>query len=111
MTSMQYLHDVLERVRNAGDDVKMSVVVVGTTGMFLMILFVWLTWFNTIGTLAETPGTELANVSASADGNGFSVWESIKAGKSALVGGIMNGVRGLGGVLNAPRKYIIEPER
>ena len=110
MTRMHYFVDWLERVRNASDEMKMSVLIVGTTSAFLVVLFVWLTWFNTIGTVAGTQGTELANVSGSAEGHGFSVWESMKTGSAALFGGVMNGIRGLGGVLNAPRKYIIDPE-
>lgn len=111
MIAMNSFRDWLEQVRNAGDEVKMSIVIVGTTSAFLVILVVWLTWFNFVGVVAQTPGTELANVSGSADESGFSVWESMKAGGSALMGGVMNGVRGLGGILNTPRKYIIEPEQ
>ena len=111
MTRMHYFRDWLEQVRSASDEIKISVVIVGTTSVFLVVFFMWLTWFNTIGTVAEAPRTELANVSGSPEGHGFSAWESVKTGGSALFGGVMNGIRGLGGVLNAPRKYIIEPEQ
>lgn len=106
---MDAFRDMLARAQNASDEVKMGIVIVGTTSVFLVILFVWLTWFNTIGTVAGGQTTSLANMSGSPDDPGFSAWESVKAGGNALFGGIMNGIRGLGGVLNAPRKYIIEP--
>ncbi len=110
MSHMQQLRDWLTEVQNARDEVKMSIVIIGTTSIFLVIFFVWLTWFNTIGTVAEVPaGGQLANVSGAPEASGFSAWESVKAGGAALFGGVMNGIRGLGGILNTPRKYIIEP--
>lgn len=110
MSDMQFLRNWLVRAQNAGDEVKMSIVIIGTTSVFLVVLFVWLTWFNTIGAVADAPSSEqLANVSGASEAQGFSAWESLKSGSAALFGGVMNGIRGFGGVLNAPRKYIIEP--
>jgi len=90
----------LTQLQEANEDTKNLWIIAGTSVVMLVIVFVWLTWFNNLNTLAGVPGgSGTANIGGVAPDNGFSLWQSVKAGISEL-----------GGIFQTSREYIIKPQ-
>lgn len=97
---------LLERLQGMDEGTKKVYVIASTAVTMSVIVFVWLTWFNTIDTLALVPGAQsdnLATVSANPPGE-FSAWQSMRS----VAGAVGEKLRGLFGTR---KEYIIEPEK
>ncbi len=89
----------LQKLQEADEHVKNIYVLAGSLVVMSLIVFVWLTWFNNVPSLASA-GENSATVTANS--SGFSFFESLKA-MGASVGEY------LGGLLGTSKEYIIRP--
>lgn len=95
----------LERIRSADDRTKKRWMIIFTVISMIVVIYVWLAYFNNLISGFSSSGRE------EAQDDGFTFWQAIRGGGAIIYGGFTEKARGLGDVLNAPREYIIEPPR
>ena len=96
---------LLERLQTMDEGAKKIYVIAGAAVVMSIIVFVWLTWFSNMNTLAFVPGSqdELATVSANPPSE-FSAWQSIRSA-AGVVGEKLKDLFGM------RKEYIIQPEQ
>ena len=98
----------IEKLQNSDEDVKRRWMVILTVIAMVIVIYVWLAYFNNlIADLSRPPEQEFA---AGESTSGFTFWQSAKNGLGLVYNGFIGKLRWLGEVLGEPREYIIPPQ-
>ncbi|MEK7195084.1 MAG: hypothetical protein AAB655_00100 [Patescibacteria group bacterium] len=97
----------LEKLQSADEGRKKKIMFVSTVVIMTAVIYVWLAYFNSL--IAPTTQPDLKNESA--EGGDFTFWQTMKKGMAAIYGILGDKVSDLGGILEAPREYIIKPPK
>ena len=92
----------LQNIQNAPEHVKTRWLVGLSAATMVVVIFLWLSYFNT---LIEPAPTQQATAKPQEE----SFWETMKHGATVLGSSFGKGLRGLGAILEAPRSHIINP--
>lgn len=95
----------LERLQSADDDAKQRWLVAASVLCMVIVVFVWLKYFNTLVEPVTAPP------SPEGESQGFSFWQSAKNGTALLYEAFLGKIQSLGEILSAPRSYIIKPPK
>lgn len=112
----------LEKLQSLDERTKQWILIAATAVIMIVVVYVWLAYFNSIlanvaSTTSEpapalaTPAAGAPGASGAASAGGTSVWQNIGNVFSAIYGSLAGAVRGLGSILQTPRQYIIHPPR
>lgn len=82
--------------------------VILTVIAMIIVIYVWLAYFNNLIANLSAPEHELA---AEDPTSSFGFWQSTKNGLGLIYNGFIGKLRWLGDVLGEPREYIIPPAK
>ncbi len=99
------LKSFLEKLQSADEDVKRRWLVVSTIVVMIVVIYVWLAYFNSL--IASFSEPRLAEIPTG--GAGFSFWLSLKSGAALLYNSFVDKLHVFAEILKAPREYIIQP--
>jgi hypothetical protein len=96
------IEQFIKKLQESDEATKRRWLIASTVIVMVIVIFVWFKYFNAI--------IQFGGGSASAaEAPHASFWETMGRGVANVAGAIMNGIRRLGGILAAPRTYIIRP--
>ena len=108
-----------ERLQALDEPTKNKVLIVATAIIMVIVVYFWVAYFNNI--IAGISGPAIAqNEPAQADTtqtaqqdgtpqSDSNIWQNMQNGMATIYTQFMNGARGLGNILQAPRQYIVSP--
>ena len=98
----------LEKLQNSDEDTKRRWMVILTIVAMVIVIYVWLAYFNNLIAGLSAPPQEIA--ADAPESKGFTFWHSTKNGLGLVYNGFIGKLRWLGEVLGEPREYIIPAE-
>lgn len=108
------MKNYLEQVQGLNPEKKRQVLAGTTAVLMVVVLYVWLGYFNNILTttsdqasLNDQAGTLTAQAAASSDPGFF---DRMARGTTYIYGAVTNGLASFGAALNGPREYTIQPK-
>ena len=96
---------LLEKIRNSDDGTKKVWLILFSSVVMIVVIFVWVAYFDTLLVSVNKPVE--ADEVEKADGFGF--FGTIKSGAAAVYDFLADKVSGIFGTINKPKEYIIEP--
>ncbi len=97
---------LLERLQNADEGTKRRWMIVATIIIMVVVIYIWAAYFNNlVAGFSQVQPTGPA-VPAGTD---FTFWATVRNGTAVLYRAFTHKLQALGGILNAPREYIVKP--
>jgi hypothetical protein len=98
-----------EQLQSLDERTKTKVLIVATAIAMIVVIYVWLAYFNNLIAGVAQPAP-MADASGAAT-EGAGVWQSMQNAAGFLYGKCIGVLHALGNILQAPRQYIIQPPR
>ncbi|RJQ28637.1 hypothetical protein C4571_03135 [Candidatus Parcubacteria bacterium] len=95
----------LHKIQSADEPTKRKWVVVFSTIAMALVVYVWLAYFNNL------IGNSVAPASNEPVQEEPTFFDAVRRGSAILYEGFKGKIQDLGGILKAPREYIIQPPR
>ncbi len=105
----------LEELQSLDEATKTKILVVATAVAMIIVIYVWLAYFNNLIAGVAQEGAASSAVSSSAasspavSSGGVSIWQNMEGGIGTLYGKGVGFLHYLGNILQAPRQYIVKP--
>ncbi len=97
------IKDFFKKLRESDDARKRRWMIASTSVTMLLVIYLWLGYFNNI--IADSSMQSAEKESA---GGSFSFGQTMKMGMSSAFTAVGDGVKSLGSFLNQPKEYILE---
>lgn len=97
----------MENLRSKDNETKKIVLIFSSALVMIIVAFVWLKYFDTL----IQPLDSLLPEEKTKVEEGFSFFETIKAGLAVIYDSFKNSLESLRQILGRPRDYIIEPDK
>ncbi|MGC9598854.1 MAG: hypothetical protein ABSE18_00500 [Minisyncoccia bacterium] len=109
----------LEELQSLDETTKTKILVVATAVAMIIVIYVWLAYFNSLiagvaqeGTASSAASSSVPSSAASSSAvssGGTSIWQNVEGGIGTLYGKSVGFLHYLGNILQAPRQYIVKP--
>ena len=109
----------LERLQALPEPVKKKVIIVAAAVLMIVVVYFWLAYFDNLlagtapaSTVAEDQsGGGTSGIAVQPARAGAGVWQQIGSDIGSIGAHFASWARGLSGILEAPRQYIVNPPR
>lgn len=101
------LREFIEKLQSAPHERKRIWMILFTAVVMMAVIYVWLAYFNNLVTSLSRPA--IARTPEIESRDGFSFGQTMKNGAAAIYSFLADKLKGLIGVLETPREYIIKP--
>ncbi len=99
----------LEELQSLDEPTKRIVMIVLTVVIMVVVIYVWLAYFNNL--LASVGQPQVADNGASTGTAGGNLVDAVRNGTAFIYGSFVNAVHALSNVFQTPRQYIIRPSQ
>jgi len=96
----------LKRLQSADEATKRRWIVALTAAATVIVVYVWLAYFSNLLT-----GASYRESSGADARERFTFWQAVRNGGAIVYENLADAMGRLGGVLQAPREYIIQPPK
>ena len=104
----------LIKIQQGGEDKKKLTVIVGSAVIMVAVIYVWLSYFNSLILSSDNPSLSpiqsSENVKSEAK-SGFSIWRTMKGGLAAIYDSFAEVIGGAGNIFNMKKEYIVIPSK
>ncbi len=107
----------LEELQSLDEATKTKILVAATAVAMIIVIYVWLAYFNNLIAGVAQEGAASSAIPSSAasssvpSSGGTSIWQNVEGGIGTLYGKSVGFLHYLGNILQAPRQYIVKPPR
>ncbi|MBU6500497.1 MAG: hypothetical protein KGJ89_01555 [Patescibacteria group bacterium] len=107
------MEDFLGKIQSADESTKRRWIIICTIVIMVVILYVWLAYFNNLMASVSNQGENIADTSgspaAARTSSGSTFLQSVKNSPAFIYNIFTNSISFLGGILQSPREYIVKP--